>query len=58
MSIFRRFGRAISRLGGSTAPLPGGGAMATQVGAEEIQDVEQQEFPAEEEPEEQEPERE
>jgi hypothetical protein len=54
VSIFRRISQAISRLGGSTAPVPGGGAMATQVGAEEILDVEQQEFPVEEEHEEQE----
>jgi hypothetical protein len=49
VSIFGRISRAISRLGGSTAPVPGAGAMGTQVDLEEIQSVEQQEFPAEEE---------
>jgi hypothetical protein len=49
VSIFGRISRAISRLGGSTAPVPGAGTMGTQVDLEEIQSIEQQEFPAEEE---------
>lgn len=47
MNIFQRLGRAISRLGRSTAPVPSGGAMATQVDVQQIEAAEQQEFPEE-----------
>jgi hypothetical protein len=48
MNIFSRMGRAISRLGRSTAPVPSGGAMATQVDLQQIEAVEQQEAEPEE----------
>jgi hypothetical protein len=48
MNVFRRISRAISRLSHSSAPVPSGGAMATQVDLEQIEAVQQQEVePAE-----------
>jgi hypothetical protein len=50
VNVFRRISRAISRFSNSpTAPIPGGGATATQVEFEQVEAVEQQEFPPEEE---------
>jgi hypothetical protein len=48
VKVLQRIGRAISRLGRSTAPVPAGGAMATQVDLQQIEAVEQQEAEPEE----------
>jgi hypothetical protein len=48
MNVFRRISRAISRLGRSSAPVPSGGAMATQVDLGQVESVQQQELEPEE----------
>jgi hypothetical protein len=48
VNVFRRIGRAISRLSRSTAPVPAGGAPATAADLQQIEAVEQHEFPPEE----------
>jgi hypothetical protein len=49
MNVFRRIGRALSRAGRSTtAPVPSGGAMATQVDLQQVEAAQEQEAEPEE----------
>jgi hypothetical protein len=49
MNVFRRIGRAISRLSRASAPVPSGGVMATQVDLGQIEAVQRQELEPDEE---------
>jgi hypothetical protein len=48
VNVFHRISRAISRLSRSAAPVPSGGAMATQIDVEQVEAVEEQELTPEE----------
>jgi hypothetical protein len=48
MNVFRSISQAISRLSHSSAPVPSGGAMATQVDLGQVESVQQQELEPEE----------
>jgi hypothetical protein len=48
MNVFSRISRAISRLSHSSAPVPAGGAMATQVDLGQVEAVQQEEQEPEE----------
>ena len=48
MNILQRIKRAIARAGSSAGPAVSGGAAGTQMGFEQIQAAEREEFPPEE----------